>query len=303
MKVLGRVILFIFITGINCIYAKQGHVHIDKYTSCLESNELQHTVELIMTHLDIDTYYQYVDFDNIALKITPLTTSSKVYFIPFQTSSSSDWSVCIATMNENDEILSAGLAMNVLPYEDRLTMYPVIEFEKPFIYGKQVKYSIAIDILKTGEVDHKEIVTHEKLVFIPNKVETQLNKVLQYEYNTVFKRDDSKEDNFTFSVNTSDKLEFTDITTNDFYNINLYRELNTSISLVPQLKEKCSSTSKKISPFLIKHQVETPFITSYYFQKTTDEYIYYEDIGMYKKLTSVAPLMNVIKVYEQCVLR
>ncbi|WP_240180882.1 hypothetical protein [Myroides odoratimimus] len=125
MRVLDRIVLFLFIISVKCIYARQEYVYVEG----IVSNELRYSVELIMTHLDIDAYYQYVDFDNIALKESTITTSHFVYLIPYQTSSMSDWNVCIAILNEANEIVISGVAKHTWDYQADVSFYPVISFD------------------------------------------------------------------------------------------------------------------------------------------------------------------------------
>ncbi|MCA4792977.1 hypothetical protein HX045_07060 [Myroides odoratimimus] len=303
MRVLDRIVLFLFITGINCIYARQEHVYIDKYAEGVESNELQHSVELIMTHLDIDAYYQYVDFDNIALKESTITTSHFVYLIPYQTSSTSDWNVCIAILNEANEIVISGVAKHTWDYQADVSFYPVISFDQPYIYNKNIELNITVDILKTGEVEDKEVVSNQKLVFVPNQNKDKLINILQYEYNTVLKHDDAKGYRYSFSVNNNDKLTIESEMTEQFYNLNLVREHNISISTLPQLKQKCTIANQKAAPFLVKEQREDSFLTAYFVQRFTEAYIYYKEEEKYKPLSAVVPRVNILSLYEKCMIQ
>lgn len=303
MRVLDRIVLFLFITGINCIYARQEHVYIDKYAEGVESNELQHSVELIMTHLDIDAYYQYVDFDNIALKESTITTSHFVYLIPYQTSSTSDWNVCIAILNEANEIVISGVAKHTWDYQADVSFYPVISFDQPYIYNKNIELNITVDILKTGEVEDKEVVSNQKLVFVPNEHKDKLINILQYEYNTVLKHDDAKGYRYSFSVNNNDKLTIESEMTEEFYNLNLVREHNISISTLPQLKQKCTIANQKAAPFLVKEQREDSFLTAYFMQRFTEAYIYYKEEEKYKPLSAVVPRVNILSLYEKCMIQ
>lgn len=303
MRVLDRIVLFLFITGINCIYARQEHVYIDKHAEGVESNELQHSVEIIMTHLDIDAYYQYVDFDNIALKESTITTSHFVYLIPYQTSSMSDWNVCIAILNEANEIVISGVAKHVWDYQADVSFYPVISFDQPYIYNKNIELNITVDILKTGEVEDKEVVSNQKLVFVPNQNKDKLINILQYEYNTVLKHDDAKGYRYSFSVNNNDKLTIESEMTEQFYNLNLVREHNISISTLPQLKQKCTIANQKAAPFLVKEQREDSFLTAYFVQRFTEAYIYYKEEEKYKPLSAVVPRVNILSLYEKCMIQ
>ena len=303
MRVLDRIVLFLFITGINCIYARQEHVYIDKYAEGIVSNELQHSVELIMTHLDIDAYYQYVDFDNIALKESTFTASHFVYLIPYQTSSMSDWNVCIAILNEANEIVISGVAKHTWDYQADVSFYPVISFDQPYIYNKNIELNITVDILKTGEVEDKEVVSNQKLVFVPNQNKDKLINILQYEYNTVLKHDDAKGYRYSFSVNNNDKLTIESEMTEQFYNLNLVREHNISISTLPQLKQKCTIANQKAAPFLVKEQREDSFLTAYFVQRFTESYIYYKEEQKYKPLSAVVPRVNILSLYEKCMIQ
>ncbi|MEK6508285.1 hypothetical protein [Myroides sp. C4067] len=303
MRVLDRIVLFLFITGINCIYARQEHVYIDKHAEGVESNELQHSVEIIMTHLDIDAYYQYVDFDNIALKESTITTSHFVYLIPYQTSSMSDWNVCIAILNEANEIVISGVAKHTWDYQADVSFYPVISFDQPYIYNKNIELNITVDILKTGEAEDKEVVSNQKLVFVPNEHKDKLINILQYEYNTVLKHDDAKGYRYSFSVNNNDKLTIEPEMTEEFYNLNLVREHNISISTLPQLKQKCTIANQKAAPFLVKEQREDSFLTAYFVQRFTESYIYYKEEQKYKPLSAVVPRVNILSLYEKCMIQ
>ncbi|MEK6494004.1 hypothetical protein [Myroides odoratimimus] len=300
MKVLYRVVLFLFLISINYIYARKEYIYTLKPIETLESNELQRSVELIMTHLDIDTYYQYVDFDNIALKESTLTSSHFVYLIPYQTSNTSDWNVCIAILNESNEIVMSGIAKHTWDYQADVSFYPVISFDQPYIYNKNVELNITVDILLTGEVEHKEVVSNQKLLFVPNQNKDKLINILQYEYNTVLKYDDAKGYRYSFSVNNNDKLTIEPEMTEEFYNLNLVRERNVSISTLPQLRQKCSTANQKTSPFLVKEQKEDSFLTSYFVQRFTEAYIYYKEEEKYKVLSAVAPRINILSLYEKC---
>ncbi|MFM9401913.1 hypothetical protein ACKLNQ_08190 [Myroides odoratimimus] len=303
MRVLDRIILFLFIISVNCIYARQEYVYVDKYVEGIASNELRYSVELIMTHLDIDAYYQYVDFDNIALKESTITTSHFVYLIPYQTSNTSDWNVCIAVLNESNEIVISGVAKHVWDYQVDVSFYPVISFDQPYIYNKNIELNITVDILKTGEVEDKEVVSNQKLVFVPNEHKDKLINILQYEYNTVLKHDDAKGYRYSFSVNNNDKLTIESETTEQFYNLNLVREHNISISTLPQLKQKCTIANQKAAPFLVKEQREDSFLTAYFVQRFTEAYIYYKEEEKYKPLSAVSPRANILSLYEKCMIQ
>lgn len=302
MSLFNRILIVVLFISVRFTYASDSVAYDYQYKGEIASNDLQRSVELIMAQVDLDKYYQYVDFDNIALKESPLTTPGIVYLIPFQTSSTSDWNICIAILNDSEEVVISGTAMNTWKYNKAITYYPIIEYEKPYLYNKEVQLNIVIDLLKTGEVNNMELTSHEKIVFVPNKTQTKLNKILQFEYNTVVKRDDDKGDRYAFSVNNADKLIIDDLPNNQFQNITLSKERNTSISLLPQLKPKCTTASKSSSAFLIKEQKEDSFTTSYFIQRFTEEYIYYTDEEQYKKLSSAIPIVNVMGAYEKCVL-
>jgi hypothetical protein len=303
MSLFNRILMVVLLFGMRYSYANECIVYSPHYNEYIASNELQRNVELIMAQVDLDKYYQYVDFDNIALKESPLTTPGIVYLIPFQTSATSDWNICLAILNDSEEVVISGKAMNTWKYDKAITYYPIIEYEKPYLYSKEVQLNIVIDLLKTGEVDNTELTSHEKIVFVPNKAQTKLNKVLQFEYNTVVKRDDDKEDRYAFSVNNTDKLIIDDLPTTQFQNISLTRERNTSISLLPQFKQKCTNASKLSNAFLIKEEKEDDFVTSYFVQRFTENYIYYPEQESYKKLSSAVPIINVMGAYEKCVLQ
>lgn len=301
MDLFNRILIVVIFMSVRCTYANHSIAH--QYNSYTVSNDLQRSVELIMTQIDLDQYYEFVDFDNIALKESPLATPGIVYLIPFQTSATSDWSICLAILNDNEDVVISGKAMNTWKYNKAITYYPIIEYEKPYLYSKAVQLNIVIDLLKTGEVNSMEFTSHEKIVFVPNKTQTKLNKILQFEYNTVIKRDDDKGDRYAFSVNNADKLIIDDLPNDQFQNITLSRERNTSISLLPQFKQKCISANKSSSAFLIKEQKEESFQTLYYLQRLTEDYVYYEEDESYKKLSSAIPVVNVMGSYEKCVLQ
>ncbi|AJH16180.1 hypothetical protein [Myroides profundi] len=303
MKVFSRIAFFLLLISINHIYARQEHVYIDKQMETIASNELQHSVELIMTHLDIDAYYQYVDFDNIALKESTLTASHFVYLIPYQTSSTSSWNVCIAILNEGGEIILSGVAKQAWDYQADVSFYPVISFDQPYIYNKNIELNITVDILKTGEVDHKEVVSHQKLVFVPNEHKDRLINILQYEYNTVLKYDDPRNYRYSFSVNNNDKLAIDSEMTEQFYNLKLVRENNVSISMLPDIRQKCSTANQKAAPFLVKEQKEDFFLTAYFVQQFTEAYIYYKEEEKYKPLSAVTPRANILSLYEKCMIQ
>ncbi|MDR0195371.1 MAG: hypothetical protein LBI73_09630 [Myroides sp.] len=302
MSLFNRIYVIVLFMGISCTYAGERISDSYSHIGYIASNDLQRSVELILAQVDLDNYYQYVDFDNVALKESPLATPGIVYLIPFQTSATSDWSICLAILNDSEEVVISGIAMNTWKYNKAITHYPIIEYEKPYLYSKEVQLNIVIDLLKTGEVNNAEIISHEKIIFVPNKAQTKLNKILQFEYNAVVKRDDDRGDSYTFSVNNNDKLIIDNLPNTQFQNITLSRERNTSISLLPQLKQKCTTASKSSSAFLIKEQKEGSFTTSYFIQQFTEEYIYYTDEEQYKKLSSAIPVTNVLGLYEKCVI-
>lgn len=301
MNLVCRVAFLVFSVSIGSAYAHKNTYCTWEYLKP-RALDLEQSVELIMAEADIDAYYQYVDFDNIALKESPSSLPGFVYLIPFQTSSTSDWNVCLAILDEHYEVVLYGVAMNTWKYHKEMNYYPVIEYEKSFIYNKTTDLNIAIDVLKTDEQNNTEIISHERLIFVPNKTRTKLNKILQYEYNTVIKRDDDRANSYAFSVNNNDKLVIEPASTGQFQNLSLSRERNTSISVVPVLKQKCATASKSGSPFLIKEQSEAPFLTAYFIQKYTEEYIYYEEEEKYKELSSSIPIANIMGLYEKCVI-
>lgn len=302
MSLFNRILIVVLFISVRFTYASDSVAYDYQYNGEIASNDLQRSVELIMAQVDLDKYYQYVDFDNIALKESPLATPGIVYLIPFQTFATSDWSICLAILNDNEEVVISGKAMNTWKYNKAITYYPIIEYEKPYLYSKEVQLNIVIDLLKTGEINNTEFTSHEKIVFVPNKTQTKLNKILQFEYNTVMKRDDDQGNQYAFSVNNADKLIIDDLPTTQFQNITISRERNTSISLLPQLKLKCSNASKSTSSFLIKEQKEDSFLTLYYLQRLTEDYVYYEEDESYKKLSPTIPSVNVMGGYEKCVL-
>ncbi|GAQ14082.1 hypothetical protein MODO_1757 [Myroides odoratimimus] len=215
----------------------------------------------------------------------------------------SDWNVCIAILNEANEIVISGVAKHVWDYQADVSFYPVISFDQPYIYNKNIELNITVDILKTGEVEDKEVVSNQKLVFVPNEHKDKLINILQYEYNTVLKHDDAKGYRYSFSVNNNDKLTIESEMTEEFYNLNLVREHNISISTLPQLKQKCTIANQKAAPFLVKEQREDSFLTAYFMQRFTEAYIYYKEEEKYKPLSAVVPRVNILSLYEKCMIQ
>lgn len=300
MSIRRFVILVLFIS-VSSTYAYSDMSSHSVSSTYLPSSDLQRSIALIMRQADLTSYYQYVDFDNVTLKGSPLATPGFVYVIPFQTSPKSDWNICIAILNDRNDILLSGVAMNAWKHSKDISYYPVIEFDQSFIYSKAVELSIGVDVLVTGEINNTKIISHQRLLFVPNRTRTKLNKVLQFEYNTVLKQDDVRRDDYAFSVNNIDKLVIEGMVTGQFNNLTIERERSTSISLLPLLKQKCTGTSKAVSSFLIKDQSETPFSTAYFMQRYAEEYVYSEQDESYKK-TSTRPITNIMGLYEKCVL-
>ncbi|MGL4581458.1 MAG: hypothetical protein ACRCVU_00605 [Flavobacterium sp.] len=301
MFLFERLVIFVLFISVSSTYAYKDVVSNSTLSTHLPSSDLQRSISLIMQQADLTSYFQYVDFDNVTLKGSPLATPGFIYVIPFQTSSKSDWNICLAILNDSGEILLSGVAMNAWKYSKDISYYPVIEFDQPFIYSKAVELSIGVDVLVTGVINNTEVISHQRLLFVPNRDRTKLVKIFQFEYNTVLKRDDIRGDNYAFSVNNVDKLVIEGIATGRFQNITIERERSTSISLLPLLKQKCTPTSKASSSFLIKEQSEAPFSTSYFMQHYAEEYVYNEEEESYKKL-SASPVINIIGLYEKCVL-